>query len=304
MTTSIIQPFGIDLHHETNPVTTIRRHLKGVTVDEIQERVDAFLGRSTASMTDTEIRAAYDLIVHPGTSQSMSFTKSRVTVREGTNFYRGRKLLNPTDELKTTADVWAPRPEWVRNPGRLNSAGEPILYTSSEDPTTVIHECRIRVEDTFAISRFEAKNTFDSTLVGEDALPPGLTADEISKMEIIQRFLSQAFSANVKDTDPDPYRTSRLIALDYFDLPPQLFKGWAFRSVVDPGGIGWNFSFRPEVGRKSLRYKETHVYRLLGFDSDGRRPLTEFLAAIKPAKGEQLSWQSPEKFKSIDPFWP
>lgn len=295
---------GHQVRHEENAASTIRRQLKGVTITDIQQRVDMFLARPTAGQTDEEIRSGFNKIVLPGNSGSMAFTKSSVPVPEGTNFFRARTVDNPRTQLLTTADIWEPQPRFVKDAGRLNSSGESILYTSREDPTTVIHECRLAVGDTFAISRFEAKEAFHATFVGEDPLTPGLTLEEISKLEVIQGFLARAFSAKVGSSDPDPYRLTRLIALEYFDLPPQLYKGWAFRSVADPGSLGWNFSFRPVLGRSALRYKETHVYRLLGFEPDGRRPLTKFVAALKPVKGDRLLWQSPAQFAATKPFWP
>lgn len=233
----------------------------------------------------------------------MAFAKDARLIPEATNFYRGRWVADPARDLKTTADIWEPQSALVKNPGRLNRSGESILYTSLDDPTTAVHECRLAVGDTFAMSRFEAKSSFQSTHVGVDLSIPGLNTEETRKLQVIQGFLYQAFSAKVSSTDPDPYRVSRLIALDYFDLPPRLFKGWAFGSVVDPSGRGWNVSFRPEIGRKALRYKETHVYRLLGFDADGRIPQTEFISVLNPVRGNVLSQCPPEYFKRTVPFW-
>ena len=233
----------------------------------------------------------------------MAFAKDARLIQEATNFYRGRWIVDPAQDLKTTADIWEPPPAQVKKAGRLNSSGESILYTSLDDPTTAVHECRLSVGDTFAMSRFEAKSSFQSTHVGVDLSIPGLNTDETKKMQIIQDFLHRAFSAKVSSTDSDPYRVSRLIALDYFDLPPQVYKGWFFGSVIDPSGRGWNVSFRPEAGRKALRYKETHVYRLLGFDAGGRVPKTKFIAVLKPARGDLLSRSSPEEFKRAVPFW-
>lgn len=292
------------IRHEHDAARTIRTQLRDVTVGEIQERVESFLASPTVGKTDEEIRDGFNKIVLPGRGRSMSFTKSSVSVTEGTNFFRGRWLDDPRTNLRTTEDVWEPHPSSVRSRGRLNTVGEPILYTSLEDPVTVVHECRFDVGDTFAVSRFEAKGSFHSTLVGEDPLTPGLTSEEITKVEVIQGFLARAFSAKTSSSDSDPYRVSRLIALEYFDLPPQLYKGWAFRSVADPGGLGWNISFRPLVGRSALRYKESHVYRLLGFEPDGRNPVIEFIDAIKPLKGDRLSWMSPTELAATKPFWP
>lgn len=291
------------VRHEEGAARAIRNQLKGVTINEIQERVERFFARPIADQTDTEIRSGFNKIVLPGESRSMAFTKSTVPIAEGTNFFRGRRVFDPRTELRTTDDFWEPRPDLIKSPGRLNSVGESILYTSLGDPVAVVHECRFDVGDKFAISRFEAKSSFHSTLVGEDPLTPGLTSDEISKLQVIQRFLARAFSTKKSSTNPDPYRLSRLIALEYFDLPPQLYKGWAFRTVADPGGLGWNFSFRPAVGRRTLRYKETHVYRLLGFESDNRRPVTELIEAIRPANGDRLLWKSPAELDAIKPFW-
>lgn len=303
---TILTNFANTIQHFQNEdtVNTVRRHLQRVTVDEIQHRVDAFFGSSTLGLTDEDIRAKFNKIVCPGGNSPMAFAKDARLITEATNFYRGRWIADSAKDLKTTADIWEPRSALVKNPGRLNSSGESILYTSVDDPTTAVHECRFAVGDTFAMSRFEAKSSFQSTHVGVDLSISGLNTEEIRKLDVIQDFLYQAFSAKVSSTDPDPYRVSRLIALDYFDLPPQMFKGWAFRSVVDPSDRGWNVSFRPEVGRKALRYKETHVYRLLGFDADGRIPLTEFIAVLNPVRGDALSQRSPEYFESVAPFWP
>lgn len=285
-------------------VRDIHRQLQGVTLDELQQRVDSFLSRPPGKLTDSELRAAIYNIVLPGGIANMTFTKSSVPVPAGTDFFRGRKIFDLAKDLRTTADVWQPAPAFVRSAGRLNSSGESILYTSREDPTTAVHECRFEVSDMFAMTRFSAKEAFESTRVGEDPATPGLNADDIRKLGVIQGFLDQAFSAKADAANPDPYRLSRFIAYEFFDLPPDLMKGWAFRSVMDPSGNGWNFSFRPGIGRKALRYKETHVYRLVGFNASGHNPLTELVAAFEPARGERLSRLSPARMDQVASFWP
>ena len=263
----------------------IRLQLQDVAAEEIRRRVESFMAATAVSRTDREILADIYKIVLPGSARRMAFSKSSFPVPVGAHFFRGRAIANPAEDLKTTFDVWQPKAALVRNSGRLNGAGESILYTSIASPTTAVHECRLVAGDLFAMSRFEAKTDFQSSVVGEDPCTPVLDADEYLKLRIIQSFLDRAFSAKAHAGNPDPYRISRLIALEFFDLPPQIFSGWAFRSVMDPSGGGWNFAFRPELGRKALRYKETHVYRLHQFDAGGVRPLTELVAAYKPCPG-------------------
>lgn len=291
------------VRHEADAARMISNQLAGVDVSEIRERINRFCARPLEKQTDSEIKTGVSNIIFPGKGRSMAFSKSSIPVAEGATFFRGRGISDPRHGLRTIEDFWEPRPIHVRSPGRLNSSGESILYTALWDPVTVVHECRFRPGDTFAISRFVAKVPFRATFVGEDPLTPGLTPAEIEKVETIQSFLAQAFSTKVGSDNPDPYRLSRLIALEYFDLPPQLYKGWAFRSVADPRGHGWNFSFRPALGRKVLRYKETHVCRLLGFESDNRQPIAELIEVISPAKGGRLIWQPRAKLAAIKPFW-
>lgn len=273
-----------------------------VSLEELRQRIELFESRPQGTLTEDELRNGVYNTVGTGNRGPLTFAKSGMAIAEGTSFFRARYISDPSKQLLTTGDVWEPKPEQVTKTGRLNALGEPILYTSLGTPVTAVMECRFEVNDVFAMSRFEARTDFRSTFIGLDPLLPHLGEEDRAKVHAIQSFLDRSFSYTVGPENLDAYRLSRLLALEFWDLPPQEVDGWAFRSIMDSTERGWNFSFIPNVGRRALRYKETHLYCLSGFDKSGTRPKAELLAAFRAARNDKLSPVSSGRLHTISPW--
>lgn len=288
----------------------INRQYAGLTVDEIENRISSFRKLPHATMTDGDLRFGIYSIFKGAETNSITFLRSTIGIDEGTSFFRSRWLSDSEakpdaweSKLRTTEDVWEPKPHFVEKAGRLNTAGEAVLYTSLGTPATAFAEGRFELGDVFAMNRFAAKNDFKSTVVGLDPLMPGLSAANGKKLQVIQDFLDETFSYEASPDELEPYRLSRFLALEFWDMPPDMVKGWAFRSVMDRTGQGWNFSFQPRYGRQALRYKETHVYRFAGFDESRNRPRFELLAAFEAARHDRLYRLPDHRFHGVKPFW-
>ncbi|WP_461172261.1 hypothetical protein M1D93_14855 [Arthrobacter sp. Z1-9] len=278
--------------------------LDRVTLDQLRDGIESFYQRLPELTTDREIRDGIYQVLFPNGSGVWTFPKATLAVEEGQDFFRARPIES-VDDVRTTADVREPHPELVRKTGRVNTVSEPILYTSLGNPTTALRECRFEDGTVFAMSRFVARNSFQSTVVGPDPDFPDMSVDEKAKRQLIQGWLRSAFSAAKDDAlEPDPYRLSRALALEFWDLPEQGYTGWAFPSVADPSGNGWNVSFRPKVGSKMLRYKQTHVYRLLSLDEESTTPDVELLAAFEAAPLDRLRRVPTGRLENVIPFWP
>ncbi|MDR6637516.1 RES domain-containing protein [Paenarthrobacter nitroguajacolicus] len=269
------------------------------SVEDLKHRVDAFRSRPQNELSDTQLRDGVYAILLGEKSQSITFLRTKIEIAAGSNLFRARWIEDKDKQLRTTSDIWEPKAEHVSRAGRLNSSGESILYTSLASPRTALAECRFEVGDVFAMSRFEAKDLLSAIVVGFAPLMPGLSEENGRKLQVIQDFLDESFSSKAGRDDPEPYRLSRLLALEFWDMPKQMSSGWAFRSTVDPTGSGWNISFRPARGRQSLRYKETHLYELLDYDETTGTPKVKLLGAYQPGPRERLRRLTDERVGSL-----
>ena len=274
----------------------------GASLEELQERIDAFKSRDLETLTDSEMSEAVYDIMFGKTAQSITFVKSMIPIHSGTSFFRARWLGDWKSQMRSTDDVREPKPHYVERAGRLNTSGESILYTTLGTPATAVWECRFVKDDVFAMNRFVARGDFNATVVGLDPLLPGLSGEDSQKLQIIQGFLAESFTYRVEPDYLEPYRLSRMLALDFWHAPSRVSRAWAFSSIMDQTGQGWNVCFEPHVGQQALLYKESHIYRITRFDESDDRPVVELIAAFTGARGDKLVQMSPQQLQGVQPW--
>jgi hypothetical protein len=72
-------------------------------------------------------------------------------------------------------------------------------------------------------------------------------------------FLADVFNQPANPEQPDVYLGPEVLVKNYFDWPPEKFRGWTWMSVVEPNVPGANLAFRPEVGRELLELEAVHI---------------------------------------------
>ena len=187
------------------------------------------------------------------TAKYLTLPAFTLTAYAGTPLYRARKIESAA-EIRHPADVWEPPPAYVRSAGRLNLPGESLLYTAA-DPLTALHEIRLQPGEMFALFQYEVQNDFRLTSLGRRSIETkqnGFTLNEEKKLKIIQDFVEDVFTQRAEPEAAHVYMGPQIIAKEYFDLPPHLSNGWAYRSVVDPSEKALNACLRPESAHELL----------------------------------------------------
>ncbi len=228
--------------------------LPHVDARELQRRISRFRKLPFHSMSYADVsQAVLDVITFDTPSGRCSVLQPSIaTYPSGTRFYRVRHI--PEDDHKTplrsmskTADCWEPPRELARM-GRLNKAGEPLLYTSPIDPFVAVGELKVPDRQWFSLIEYEAVEDVNVAVIGGDVDTKDLDDADALKVEMIQGFLRDEFIRDVGQGTEFLYQTSEVIAKDYFDLPPEVQDAWCYPSIVDQSKF--NVAFRPDKRAK------------------------------------------------------
>lgn len=267
------RPDGLDQHsgighidfHETIWRNLNAGFLRHVNTRELHSRISRFRKLRFQSMSRADIsQAILDVIMFDTPSGPRCVLQpSTATYRSGTKFYRVRAIPEddhtiPLRSMSKTADCWEP-PRQVVAMGRLNKAGEPLLYTSPIDPFVAIGELKVPDRQLFSLIVFEAVEDVQVAMIGGSADIKGLNDADALKVEMIQGFLRDEFTRDVGQGTEFLYQASEVIAKDYFDLPPEIQDAWCYPSIVDQSKF--NVAFRPEK-RSKLRLIGTEIARV------------------------------------------
>lgn len=226
-----------------------------MTLDELRAKVETYRRGARKVRTPEQIRRELYAVLTPANSNAFPVGPHQSQViPAGQWVYRVRPIRHP-DEIREAADVWSP-PSHVASPGRLNQAKESILYTATA-PDVALEEGRIKVGDMFALSQFEVTQDFTAIWIGKHWPISDLTLLQSKKKKILDDFLLSIFSARGGADDSHRYVAPELLVKDFYDLPPDFFDGWLYRSVAHPDGL--NLAFRPDSGRKVLKFLSVHL---------------------------------------------
>lgn len=236
---------------------TLKDHLKHVNTTVLQDKIRRFRNLSIKNLTKGEIAAEIREVL----SFDTPFGRQAVLVPmtssypQGTRFYRVRHLAEndtamPPRNMRFIDDAWNP-PTHVVKQGRVNLAKESLLYTSPLNPLVAIAEMKVEEKTDFSLIVYEAVSQINVTVIGSSIETTELTEEENLKLSLLNDFLTHEFTRDVGTGTEYLYKTSELIAKDYYDLPPHVHDAWCYPSVAERPSV--NVCFRPQVAKEKLR---------------------------------------------------
>lgn len=259
---------------------------------ELHRRISRFRKLRFQSMSYSDVRQAIgDVITFDTPSGPHSdLQPTTATYATGTRFYRARTIPQddhrlPLRSMSKTADCWEPPPELVTM-GRLNKAGESLLYSSPIDLFIAAGELKVPDRERFSLIEYEAVEDVNVAMIGGDVDTGGLDEADALKVEMIQGFLRDEFTRDVGQGTEFLYRISEVIAKDYFDLPPQMQDVWCYPSIVDQSKV--NVAFRPEK-RGKLRLIGVVIGKICRME-DGNPALGIDVVAAEAEGSDDLSY--------------
>ncbi|MES9996615.1 hypothetical protein [Desulfovibrio aminophilus] len=268
----------------------IHEFLKKIEKKELARRIDAFLSIDIKSLSDEEIRKliydTFSISREDGSNYFILLPESGY-YKKGTIFYRVRKSkthIYPNDEFASVNDFWEPPAEKTKY-GRINKDNEPLLYTTPAVPYIAAAETGVRKNDFFYLIVYDAVDDIHVSKIGCDIDYKKYNIKDVSlieKYELINNFLKDEFSRRVEAGTEYLYKTSEIIAKDFFDLPE--IDGWCYPSIKDK--TSYNVCFHPCQAKKKMMLRGAIICKciqelkvdseicpaciLCGFDNDGR----------------------------------
>ncbi|WP_104141018.1 hypothetical protein [Arthrobacter sp. ZGTC131] len=226
----------------------------------LKARIARYEAQSRKPRSREQIRKELYRVLMPQEGGRFALPISAHPILEGTPLFRARNLSD-VDEMKVESDAWNAPAQYV-GPGRLNTDGESLLYTSVAEPSTAAFELRAKAGDLLAMSEFRVINQFNAVRMGDDFVPPGLSLKGERKLRTIMGFLQDIFTQRTFPDETHKYIAPELVTKEFWDLPEGIYKAWSYTSVADPRGNGWNLCFRPTPARQVLEYVRTDVVQL------------------------------------------
>lgn len=243
------------LMYEMKKQADIQDVLKRVDPVILLEKISRFRKLNIRYMSDLEIsQAIFNVLCWDGYFAYYTNIKQYPI---GTKFFRVKRLHGtkvPNSRFGIYDDYWETKAEYLKEYGRLNKPGEPLLYVCP-DLYCAIKEVRIDEGELFAAIKYTAKSDVKVNMIGGEFeyKQMGIVDEKVQLVhEIYNGFLRDEFSRDVGKGTEYLYRISERIAKDYFDLPPRIAQdAWAYSSVQDK--IKYNVCFRPDVAHDILK---------------------------------------------------
>ena len=187
---------------------------------------------------------------------------------EKSKLYRIRKLNNDLSNIpRVFQDVWHPTPEMVKNDGRVNFKGQPVLYCST-DQITPLYECDIKENDCYAIIQYSVKDgeNLIGYTVGSQEEPNDLNETGKINNRIINDFVISEFSKPVGVGTEYLYKISNVICRNYMDMP--FCDAYVYPSIARYKQ-GWNVAIKPESAFKKIKFDVVLICTFKGFSESG-----------------------------------
>lgn len=233
---------------------------------------------------DTAVASVLSVPTEHGRISFLEFETAELP--PGTRFYRARSSDRevPPESGQRVRDSEAPDGKYVKRQGRLHKVGESLLYTAIGRPEVPLQECRIAVGSTAVVFAFEARRRIKAPVIGSVVASPEYTQHECHKLNLLNDFLHDEFSREVEVGLEHLYRTSELIAKNWFDGPPSEQDCWVYSSTKDRNARC--AAFRPNKAHECLKV----VGAMLVERTGGRQ--FEVLAVGEP-KGKRFVYSEP-----------
>lgn len=162
-------------------------------------------------------------------------------------------------------DLWDP-PRSLSGTGRMNKAGERLLYASLDTPGIALRESRIAgVGQRFAMAKFGLSRRMTLMRIGPPNHDPSLTFRERLLEAEIGAMLEDAIRSPTADRGPDTYRFTRELLHHYYPLPDE-HHGWLYRSARDIRE--WNVALPSSRARSVLEFRGV----VIGYVASDRGP--------------------------------
>lgn len=208
---------------------------------------EAYLFHSLKSAARLQIAIPDDLRNRLIEVLSSLFAQSKETLPDNCRLFRARVHGFGQERAFEPTQMGAP-PAEKASAGRVQLAGDPVLYTATEIETAVA-EVRPSVGSILTIAEFcpragEALNVLNLTKY--EALAPGDDPDSLMarmhRVSKAMRFSEREFSKQAHPNDPDKYLDTIFVAQVIREAG---FDGVAYRSLLNAGGVNYAF-FSPE----------------------------------------------------------
>ncbi len=202
-------------------------------------------------------------------------------VSDKTPLYRARsktfQYQNYEDVFTTFDDIWYPKPKYIKNLGRLNDVGQPMLYTSF-DALTPIHEIRSEKDEQFALIKYKVKPGQQLKLAmiaiedSEDLakrikIKFNWTNKGKENWKIINEFIKGEFTKKVVHGEEYNYRSTILIT-HIFDSPdcdgfvyPSIERGREYNVAIKPDSVDRKIDFEGLGYWKNMNYNKVQLNR-------------------------------------------
>lgn len=256
-----------EIRFEDQRDSTLRTYLGRLDPSVLRQKIRAYELRSTKVMTREQIRTdIYNVVMPPG-NHPATFPCQIRRFDAGGRFFRARWLRN-TDEFSKMGDAWEAPIDRV-GAGRLNAQFEPLIYTAVENPVTAFLEARIEIGDSFAMIEYCSQTQVDVARIESAIEMPGLSIKESKKLQMVMKFLEDAFTQYAGPDESHKYMAPEIIVKDFFDWPLEMMQGWGYPSIANSAGGGYNVCFRPEQAHSILSVREVLIGTCTSIGSTG-----------------------------------
>jgi len=228
-------------------------YLSDFTYEEIKKRIITFESNDFSKMTPDEIyKSVIELFSKNGVIPRDLYT---IIIPKNEMFYRVRKFADKENFL-TEQDFWNnPNPPI----GRLNLAGEPILYACyNNDPIkTAISEVGITDNELFVIISYKSVEEIEFSSPGIISSSYKSDKEAYDKHILMEGFLKEIFTKQVHDeNNPYYYHISCAIAKYFFAFGKDSSGSYHNDAFVYPSvktKINNNIAFQIESAKKKLK---------------------------------------------------
>jgi hypothetical protein len=236
----------------------VREYLDAFDARSLYDLIAAFKADIDAVGTSEEIHELLHSLLFPPGLRSAVLPFSTVTVPAlRAPLYRVRPNISDPSEVKTVGGVWA-RPDGG-TPGRVNRAGQRILYLAADTAHLAMLEAKPKDGDYLAVSQFVATDKIMLIQVRHMAPGTKLSVRQQRKLSALAEFFNWVFNYSGTDPENPRYDAAQIIALDFRLLPVEVM-GWGYQSVLFDTPFAYNIALDADRAKGVLRLVNTQIY--------------------------------------------
>jgi hypothetical protein len=197
------------------------------------------------------------------------------------------------------ADIWA-RPDGGAA-GRVNRAGQRILYLAAETAHLAMVEAKPRDGDYVAVSQFIATEPIVVIDVRAMKARTKLSVRQQRKLSALAGFFNSVFNYSGHDPDNPRYEAAQIIALEFHFLPVEAM-GWGYKSALIDSPFAFNLALDADRAKRVLRLTNTQIFHYKAGESPKLIPHSSLIpaepnvepqTALIPGPPIQFRWDRP-----------